>query len=60
MHRRLVVLALLALVATACSDDSEEGPADSGTLLPAGGGGDAGTPSTWASTWAASPLTPAG
>ncbi|WNZ62875.1 hypothetical protein QEG98_03395 [Myxococcus sp. MxC21-1] len=52
MHRRVVVLAFLALVATACSDASEAGPADSGTVLP-DGGGDAGTPTRALELWTA-------
>ncbi|GHG87164.1 carbohydrate-binding protein [Comamonas sp. JC664] len=53
MHRRAAVLVLLALVATACSGDPDDGPSDSGTAPDAGssdagltdaGTGDAGTP----------------
>ena len=47
MHRRAVALVLLALVATACSGDPDEGPSDSGTPPDAGladaGTGDGGT-----------------
>ncbi|MFP2962662.1 carbohydrate-binding protein [Myxococcus sp. 1LA] len=48
MHRRIVALCLLAFMATACTDDPDDGPGDGDTPPDAGGSdagsGDAGTP----------------